>query len=322
APARVGAARVGATEPIAILGMAGRFPGAPDLDAFWDALREGRDLVTEIPADRWDWRRHRHAPGLDAGAEVPRWGGFLDGVDRFDAPFFGLSPREAIHLDPQARLLLEGAWHALEDAGLPPRRLAGSATGVFIGSQLADYAELIGDAGTAAAQAVLGNTRTMLANRLSHWFDLHGPSQTVDTACSSSLIAIHRAVQSLREGSCTLALAGGVHLILSPRAQVMGAQLGMLSPRGRCRSFDADADGYVRGEGLGLVVLKPLSRALADGDRVRAVIRETGENHGGRAAGLTTPNPAAQAALVAGVLRRSAVALASIGHLEAHGTGT
>ncbi|GGC57490.1 hypothetical protein GCM10011504_39720 [Siccirubricoccus deserti] len=307
---------------IAIIGMAGRFPGCADLDAFWQALRDGRDLVGEIPPDRWDWRAYRTAPGMGPDTEVPRWGGFVAGSDRFDAAFFGITARDAAFLDPQARLLMQTAWHALEDAALPPASLAGSATGVFVGSQLNDYAELLGDAGEAAAQAVLGNTRTMLANRLSFLLDLHGPSQTIDTACSSSLVALHRAVRALREGECGTALVGGVHLILSPRAQVMGAQLGILSPTGRCRSFAAEADGYVRGEGVGVLVLKPLAQALADGDPVRAVILESGENHGGRASGLTTPNPTAQSALIAGVLRRAGVAVGSIGHIEAHGTGT
>jgi acyl transferase domain-containing protein/thioesterase domain-containing protein/SAM-dependent methyltransferase len=311
-----------AAEPIAIIGMAARLPGAPDLDAFWDALIAGRDLVTEIPPTRWDWRAHGDAPGLAPDATVPRWGGFIDDVDRFDAGFFGMSPREAAFLDPQMRLLLEVTWHALENAAVPPATLAGRPVAVFVGSQLNDYAELIGDAGEAAAQAVLGNTHTMLANRISYLLDLRGPSQVVDTACSSALVALHRAVRALREGACELALAGGVHLILSPRAHKLGAQLGMLSPTGRCRTFDAEADGYVRGEGVGVAVLKPLSRAIADGDPIRAVILESGENHGGRASGLTTPNPEAQASLIADVLLRSGVEVASIGHVEAHGTGT
>ena len=307
---------------IAIIGMAGRFPGCADLDAFWQALRDGRDLVGEIPSDRWDWRAHRTAPGMGQDTEVPRWGGFVAGFDRFDAAFFGITARDAAFLDPQARLLMQTAWHALDDAARPPASLTGSAIGVFVGSQLNDYADLLGDAGEAAPQAILGNTHTMLANRLSFLLDLRGPSQTIDTACSSSLVALHRAVRALREGECTMALAGGVHLILSPRAQVMGAQLGILSPTGRCRSFGSEADGYVRGEGVGVLVLKPLVQALADGDPVRAVILESGENHGGRASGLTAPNPTAQSALIAGVLRRAGVAVGSIGHVEAHGTGT
>ncbi|MGE0722831.1 MAG: SDR family NAD(P)-dependent oxidoreductase, partial [Alphaproteobacteria bacterium] len=318
APTPAPVRRAGAAEPIAIIGMAGRFPGASDIDAFWAALAAGHDLVGEVPADRWDWRAQR----LPDGTAVPRWGGFIDGVDRFDAGFFGISAREAAYLDPQARLLLETAWHALEDAAVPPGMLAGTAAGVFVGSQLADYAELVGDAGEAAPQAVLGNTRTMLANRLSHALDLRGPSEAVDTACSSSLVAIHRAVRSLREGESDLALTGGTHLILTPRAQALGAQLGMLSSTGRCRTFDAAADGYVRGEGVAVVVLKRLADAERDGDPIRAVILESGENHGGRASGLTAPNPQAQADLIAGVLRRAGVPLASIGHVEAHGTGT
>lgn len=314
--------RLSHAEPIAVIGMAARLPGAADVSSFWQLLLEGRDAIGEVPADRWDWRTQTLSAARDGETLAPRWGGFIEGVDRFDPAFFGLSPREAAFLDPQARLLLETAWHGLEDAGLAPSSLAGRSVGVFVGSQLNDYAQIMSATGEAVAQAVLGNTKTLLANRLSFLLDLRGPSETIDTACSSSLIGVHRAVQAIRNGSCEMAVAGGVHLMLSPQPQVMGAELGMLSPSGRCMTFDAAANGYVRGEGVGIVVLKPLARALADGDSIRAVIRESGENHGGRASSLTAPNPAAQSELIAGVLRRAGVPVSSIGHVEAHGTGT
>ena len=323
APAEpVASAQHSQSEPIAVIGMAARLPGAADVDSFWKLLLEGRDAIREVPSDRWDWRAQILAAPRDGETLAPRWGGFIDGVDRFDPAFFGLSPREAAFLDPQARLLLEAVWHGLEDAGIIPSSLAGGSVGVFVGSQLNDYAEIMGDTGEAVAQAVLGNTKTLLANRVSFLLDLRGPSETIDTACSSSLIGVHRAVQAIRNGGCELAVVGGVHLMLSPQPQVMGAELGMLSPHGRCMTFDAGANGYVRGEGVGIVILKPLTKAIADGDTIRAVIRESGENHGGRASNLTAPNPAAQSALIADVLRRSGVPISSVGHVEAHGTGT
>ena len=293
-------------EPIAIIGMAGRFPGAPDLDAFWEALHTGRDLVTEVPPDRWDWRAQGRAGILSGETEVPRWGGFITDVDRFDAAFFGVSPREAAFLDPQARLLLETAWHALEDAAVPPSTLAGTAVGVFVGSQLNDYAEIIGDAaGEAAPQAVLGNTRTMLANRLSFLLDLRGPSEAVDTACSASLVArASRGPCAARRGMRARPRGRRAPDADAARAGA-GHGLGMLSPTGRCRTFDAGADGYVRGEGVGVVVLKPLAEAR--GGRRSCARRDPGQRREPwrpRAAVSTAPNPDAQSALVAGVLGR------------------
>ncbi|CAM5350740.1 8-amino-7-oxononanoate synthase [Streptomyces abikoensis] len=300
-------------EPVAIVGMGCRFPGAPDVDSYWRLLLDGRDAVGEVPRDRWD-------PAL---VEAPRHGGFLDRVDAFDARFFGVSAREAERMDPQQRLLLEVAWQTFEDAHVTPARLAGSETGVFVGISSHDYADLqMPHPEAVDVYSATGNAQSVAANRLSYHFDLAGPSLAVDTACSSSLAAVHMACQSLRAGECRTALAGGVNLLITPGLSVAFAQGGMLSADGRCRTFDDAADGYVRGEGAGLVYLKPLSAALADGDRVHAVIRGSAMGHGGRSNGLTAPKGSAQRAVLARALERSGVAAPAVGYVEAHGTGT
>ncbi|MEV5379590.1 aminotransferase class I/II-fold pyridoxal phosphate-dependent enzyme [Streptomyces nondiastaticus] len=300
-------------EPIAIVGMGCRFPGAPDVDSYWRLLLDGRDAVGEVPRDRWD-------PEL---VDAPRHGGFLDRVDAFDARFFGISAREAERMDPQQRLLLEVAWQAFEDAHVTPARLAGTETGVFVGISSHDYAGLqMPHLEAVDVYSATGNAQSVAANRLSYHFDLAGPSLAVDTACSSSLAAVHMACQSLRAGECRTALAGGVNLLITPGLSVAFAQGGMLSAAGRCRTFDDAADGYVRGEGVGLVYLKPLSAALADGDRVHAVIRGSAVGHGGRSNGLTAPKGSAQRAVMARALERSGLAAPAVGYVEAHGTGT
>ncbi|MGW3042847.1 SDR family NAD(P)-dependent oxidoreductase, partial [Kitasatospora sp. NPDC001159] len=304
-------------DAIAVIGMAGRFPGSADLDAFWQHLSDGRDLVTETPADRWDWREVSRRFGGTA-----RWGGFLDDVDRFDALFFKISPAEAEVIDPQHRLFLEHTWAALEDAGCRADRLAGRRVCVFAGVQFNDYEAMVLRGEQVNAHAGTGLARTMLANRISYLLDLRGPSESIDTACSSSLVALHRAVRALRSGESDLAIAGGVSLVLSPQTVVAGNQLGVLSPDGRCKALDAAADGYVKGEGVGVLVLKPLSRALADGDRVHAVIRGSAVNHGGHASSLTAPNPLAQADLLVDAYRDAGVPIESVSYVELHGTGT
>ena len=307
---------------IAVIGVSGRFPQSPDLAEFWKNLDGAKDLVSETPPDRWQWRS---LPGGNAQTEersVARWGGFIADLDKFDAAFFGITPREAAFLDPRLRLLLETVWATFEDAGYRVSSLAGQPVGVFVGCQASEYLGLIGDAGDANPQAVLGNTHTMLANRVSFAFDLRGPSEAIDTACSSSLVAVHRAVRALQSGECRLAIVGGVSALLSPQPFVLGQQLGMLSPRGRCRTFDRSADGYVKGEGVGAVLLKPLTQALADGDHIHAMIRASGVNHGGKASFLTAPNPEAQAQLLSDTYRRAGINPATISYVEAHGTGT
>ncbi|WP_217143030.1 L-histidine N(alpha)-methyltransferase [Streptomyces sp. AC627_RSS907] len=304
-------------EPIAITGLAGRLPGADDLASFWQHLADGRDLITETPADRWDWREVARRFGGTA-----RWGGFLTDVDRFDPLFFRISPAEAQAMDPQHRLFLEHTWAALEDAGCRPDRLAGGRVCVFAGVQFTDYESMVLRGEHVNAHAGTGLARTMLANRISYLLDLRGPSESIDTACSSSLVALHRAVRSLRAGESDLAIAGGVSLVLSPQTVVAGNQLGVLAPDGRCKALDERADGYVKGEGVGVVVLKTLSRALADGDRVHAVIRGSAVNHGGRASSLTSPNPLAQANLLVEAYRDADVPIETVSYVELHGTGT
>ncbi|HEX8198977.1 MAG TPA: beta-ketoacyl synthase N-terminal-like domain-containing protein, partial [Isosphaeraceae bacterium] len=304
--------------PIAIIGIGCRFPGASGPEAFWRLLRDGRDAVGAIPAGRW-----AAADGGDAGRVDIGRGGFLERVDGFDADFFGISAREAARTDPQQRLLLEVAWEALEDAGQVPGRLAGAAVGVFIGIATGDYGRLQGrGAGPGEAYVVTGNAASIAANRLSYAFDFRGPSLALDTACSSSLAAVHQACQSLRGGEAELALAGGVNLILAPEVSAQLARAGFLAPDGRCKAFDASADGYVRGEGAGLVVLKPLGRALADGDPIYAVIRGGAINQDGRTNGLTAPSRSAQEAVLRTAYRRAGVIPGRVRYVEAHGTGT
>ncbi len=300
-------------EPIAIIGIGCRFPGADGPGEFWTLLREGRDAIREVPAER------REIAAFDPDAR----GGFLERVDGFDADFFGLSPREAVPLDPQQRLLLEVSWEALEDAGQAPERLEGSATGVFIGIATNDYGRMGGgDDREGELYRITGNALSIAANRLSYLFDFRGPSLAIDTACSSSLVAVHLACQSLRNGESTLALAGGVNLILSPAIADSFRQAGMLAPDGRCKTFDARADGYVRSEGAGVVILKPLTRALADGDSIYAVIRGSAVNQDGRSNGLTAPSRQSQEAVLRAACRQAGIAPGQIGYVEAHGTGT
>lgn len=323
---RLEAAERTKAEPIAIVGIGCRFPGgAHDPAALWTLLMNGVDAITEVPADRWDAGDLYDPDPLAAGKASSRWGGFLDDIEGFDAAFFGISPREAARMDPQQRLLLEVAWDALEDAGLGTAALAGRAAGVFVGvhSHSSDYWNLQArDRAGLDAYAGTGTSHSVLAGRLSYLLDLRGPSMAIDTACSSSLVAVHLACQALRAGECGLALAAGVNVILSPEFTVAASRMQMLAADGRCKAFDARADGFVRGEGCGVVVLKRLSDALAAGDPVRAVIRGSGVNQDGRTNGLTAPNGHAQATLIRGVLAGAGVAGAEIGYVEAHGTGT
>ncbi|UKD58661.1 aminotransferase class I/II-fold pyridoxal phosphate-dependent enzyme [Amycolatopsis sp. FU40] len=302
-----------AGEPIAIVGIGCRLPGAVDARSYWKLLLDGRDAVTEVPAGRWD---------ADA-FPAPGFGGFIDGADQFDAQFFGISAREAQQMDPQQRLLLEIAWQCVEDAGIAPTSLAGSDAGVFVGISSNDYATLR-SAGHDEPDlyTATGNAHAIAANRLSYLLDLRGPSLALDTACSSSLVAVHLACRSLRERECGLALAGGVNLMLSPLPSVAFAQGRMLAAQGRCRVFDDAADGYVRGEGAGLVCLKLLSDATAAGDRVYATISGSAVAHGGRANGLTAPSGIAQRQVIQRALEKAGLCAEEIDYVEAHGTAT
>ncbi|QSQ15455.1 type I polyketide synthase [Myxococcus landrumensis] len=305
-------------EPIAIVGLACRFPGGADSpDAYWKLLKDGVDAVREVPADRW-------RTSADVAEHLgTRWGGFLDRVDGFDPEFFGIAPREAVAMDPQQRLLLEVAWEALDDAGLPRSRLTGTRTGVFVGASGNDYAMLQARADVEGdIYSVIGVSNSVIAGRLAYLLDLRGPALTVDTACSSSMVALHLACQSLRNRECDAALAGGVNLVLSDRPGLWLSKLSALSPDGRCRAFDAGANGFVRGEGCGAVVLKRLSDAMAGGDNILAVIRATAVNQDGGSNGLTAPNVLAQQALIREALASARLSPSDIGYIEAHGTGT
>ncbi|MEW1792168.1 type I polyketide synthase, partial [Streptomyces niveus] len=313
-----------ADTPIAVVGLACRLPGAPDPATFWANLRDGVDAVTTTPADRWDADDFYDADG-DAPGKVPtRRGGYLDQVDRFDAAFFGISPREAAAMDPQQRLVLELAWEALENAGIVPDSLRGSRTGVYVGAIWDDYATLLHQQGPEhiGRHTVTGLHRSIIANRVSYLLGLHGPSLAVDTGQSSSLVSVHLACESLRRGESEVAIAGGVNLNLVPESTVGAAKFGGLSPDGRCYTFDSRANGYVRGEGGGLVVLKPLERAVADGDRVLAVIRGSAANNDGTTKGLTVPGRAGQEAVIAEALAHAGREPGDVQYVELHGTGT
>jgi acyl transferase domain-containing protein/acyl-CoA synthetase (AMP-forming)/AMP-acid ligase II/acyl carrier protein len=309
---------------IAIISMACRFPGGANTpEAFWALLRDGVDAITEIPPDRWDARAKYHPDPGHPGTLVTRYGGFVDQVYQFDAAFFGISAREALHLDPQQRILLEVCWEVFERAGLPPSKLAGTGTSVFIGISTNDYLQRLNRrAEEIDAYVASGNALSVAANRLSYTFGLEGPSMAVDTACSSSLVAIHQACQSLRAAESDMAIAGGVNLLLDPTVSINHSRARMLAPDGRSKAFSADADGMTRSEGCGVVLLKRLSDALRDNDPIVAVIRGSAVNQDGRTSGLTVPNAAAQQRVIRRALEQAGLEAAAIDYVEAHGTGT
>ncbi|GAA2264340.1 hypothetical protein GCM10010145_44530 [Streptomyces ruber] len=310
-------------DPIAVIGMSARFPQAEDVDAFWRNLSEGRDCITEIPEDRWDWRAHYGDPKRDRGRTDVKYGGFIDGVADFDPMFFGISPKEALLMDPQQRLLMLYVWKALEDAGYAADSLAGSDLGLFVGTTNTGYSNLVERTGGAVESvSSTGGVPSVGPNRMSYFLDVHGPSEPVETACSSSLVALHRAVAAIERGECGMAVVGGVNTIVVPDGHISFSKAGMLAVDGRCKTFSDAADGYVRGEGVGMLVLKRLAEAERDGDHVYGVIRATSENHGGRANSLTSPNPRAQAALVRRAWARAGIDPRTVGYIEAHGTGT
>lgn len=311
--------------PIAIVGMAFRFPGdQSDEQGFWQALQEGRDLVGCVGSERWATALLQHPERSEPGRSVTFSAGVLLRIDEFDANFFGISPREAAWLDPQQRLLLELTWEAMENGGLAPSSLAGSDCAVYVGISGIDYGmRVMDDLSGMTAYSMTGNTLSIAANRLSYVFDLRGPSVAVDTACSSSLVALHHACASLRAGESSLALVGGINLLLHPSPFVGFTKASMLSANGRCRAFDASGDGYVRAEGGAVLLLKPLHKAMTDGDDIRAVILATGANaDGSRKTGITIPSSEGQAELMRAVLRRSRLSPDDIDYIEAHGTGT
>ena len=313
------------TPRFAIVGYAARFPGASDTDEFWGVLRDGRDAVSEVPRDRWDADDFFDPEPGAAGKVVSRRAGFVDDVTGFDAPFFGMSAREVRLMDPQHRLLLETAWRAIEHSGTAPSDLANTNTGVFVGLATHDYLGMASDELTypeIEAYLAIGTSNAAAAGRISYRLGLQGPSVAVDTACSSSLVAIHQACQALQLGECDLALAGGANVLLTPATMITFSSAHMLSPDGRCKTFDAAADGYVRGEGCGVIVVKRLEDALRDGDHIRAVIRGSAINQDGASGGLTVPNGVAQQRVIASALKRAGLEPRDVGYLEAHGTGT
>ncbi|MEO1560172.1 MAG: polyketide synthase, partial [Cyanobacteria bacterium J06632_19] len=313
-------------EPIAIIGMGCRFPGgANNPEKFWQLLREGKDAIKPIPCERWDIDAHYNSNPDTNGKMYIREAGLLSEIDQFSPKFFGISPKEAVSLDPQQRLLLEVSWEALERAGQIPNELKDSQTGVFLGIGQNDYAQF--KLNSANIEGInpydaSGNGFCFASGRLSYFLGFNGPCLAIDTACSSSLVAVHLACQSLRLGECNLALAGGVQLILSPVVTTALCQMKALSPDGRCKTFDASADGYGRGEGCGVVVLKRLSDAVRDGDNILATIRGSAVNHDGPSSGLTVPNKLAQETLIQQALETAKVEASEVSYIEAHGTGT
>jgi acyl transferase domain-containing protein/acyl carrier protein len=311
-------------EPIAIVAVACRFPSAPNPEAFWEVLSGGVDAIREIPEDRFDIDEFYDPDPETPGKVYSRFGGFLDEIDGFDPEFFGISPREAVWIDPQQRLMLETVWEGLERAGYSPGALRGSRSGIFVGVAANEYSHLLSAESVEKIEPyfITGNALNAISGRVAFTLGLEGPAVAVDTACSSSLVAVHQACQALHAGDCDLALAGGVNVMLSPVSIIAASRARMLSPVGRCKTFDASADGYVRSEGCGILVLKRLSDAVRDGDRVCAVIPSSAVNQDGASSGLTVPNGGAQQRLIRAALARAGLAGGDVDYLEAHGTGT
>ena len=310
-------------EPIAIVGMSGSFPMARNVEAFWENLKAGKDCVREIPKSRWDWEAVYGDPNQEGNKTNIKWGGFIEGVDEFDPLFFGISPREAELMDPQQRLLMIYVWKAIEDAGYSATSLSGSKTAIFVGTASSGYSQLISQANIAIeGYSSTGMVPSVGPNRMSYFLNLHGPSEPIETACSSSLVAIHRGILALETGSCEMVVVGGVNTLISPEAHISFNKAGMLCEDGRCKAFSRQANGYVRGEGVGMLLLKKLKAAEEAGDHIYGMIRGSAENHGGRASSLTAPNPKAQAVLLKAAYSKAGIDPRSVSYIEAHGTGT
>lgn len=299
-------------EDVAVVGMSCRIAGANNPDEFWRMLDEGRDMISEIPSDRWDWRDY---PG------VSRWGSFMTGIKEFDPLFFGISPAEAMYMSPEQRLMMQSVWECIEDAGYGGDSLKGTNTGIYVGSGPSSYTTMMSHL-PIEAYSVTGTLSSVGPNRISYNMDWHGPSNPIDTACSSSLVAVHRAIEAIRGGHCEVAIIGGVNALLSPDVYVSFAKSGMLCEDGRCKTFSDKANGYVRGEGVGMLMLKSLRAAQRDGDDIYAVIKGAAENHGGRTTSLTAPNPNAQAAVILRAIEDAGIDFQRVGYIECHGTGT
>ncbi len=314
---------------IAIIGVSGRYPGAENLHQFWEVLKNGQDCITEIPNDRWDYHLYFDEDRNKPGKTYSKWGGFLQGVDQFDPLFFNISPREAEMMDPQERLFLQCVYETLEDAGYTRDNLGlyngfglEGNVGVYVGAMYQEY-QLYG-----AQEQIQGNPLALpglpasIANRVSYYCNFHGPSMTVDTMCSSSITAIHLACQSLQRGECEVSIAGGVNVSIHPNKYLYLSQGKFISSRGRCESFGEGAEGYVPGEGVGAVLLKPLSQAVEDRDQIYGIIKATAINHGGKTNGYTVPNPKAQASVIGRAFKKAGIEPRAISYMEAHGTGT
>ncbi|MBF0442552.1 MAG: polyketide synthase dehydratase domain-containing protein, partial [Oligoflexales bacterium] len=310
----------GRQNEIAIIGVAGRYPMADDLDEFWDNLANGKDCITEIPADRWDNSLFFNPEKDSAGTIYSKWGGFISDVDKFDSKFFNISQREAQILDPQERLFLETSWSTVEDAGYTRKKLEGKKVGVFVGVMWGQY-QLIAE-NMNKKDATASSIYSSIANRVSYTMNFIGPSMSVDTMCSSSLTAIHLACDSIRKGESQLAIAGGVNLSIHPSKYLYLSQQKFLSTDGRCRSFGEGGDGYVPGEGVGAVLLKELERAIEDGDHIYVIIKSSALNHGGKASGFTVPSPSAQAEVISSALKKADIDPRTLSYIESHGTGT
>lgn len=312
-----------AEEPIAIVGMSGIFPQSDNVDEFWDNIHSAKNLITEIPRDRWNWEDYFGDPLTEENKTNSKWGGFMRELDKFDPLFFGISPREAELMDPQQRIFLQTVWRAIEDSGHKVSDLSGTKTGLFVGVSTNEYSNMISHSDIGLdPYSCTGNSHSVLVNRISYLLNLRGPSAPLDTACSSSLIALHRAIESIHTGSSDMAIVGGVQIMIAPAAHIFFSKAGMLSDDGKCKTFDKRANGYVRGEGTGAILIKPLSKAEADGDHIYAIIKATAENHGGKANALTAPNPNAQAELLIEAYGKAEIDPATVGYIECHGTGT
>ena len=311
-------------EPLAIVGIGCRLPGGvTDPESYWSLLENGESGIGPVPDGRWDVDRYYHPDPAVPIKMITKWGGFLDSVDQFDPQFFGISPREAQRMDPQQRWLLECAWEALEDGGIPPSTMRGTETGCFVGIASNEYGsiQMMGEEDI-DVHTNSGSTLSIASNRISYLFDLKGPSVSVDTACSSALVAVNLACKSIWSGDCTSALAGGVNALLMPDASIVFSKASMLSPSGQCFAFDARANGYVRGEGAGMLLIKPLSKAQEDGDRIYALIRAAVVNQDGNTSSMTVPGEDTQAEMLRIAYRQADMTPSRVCYMEAHGTGT
>ena len=308
---------------IAIIGMSARFPNSETYNAYWENIREGKSCISDIPQERWNWKNYYKIEGKIKNRTVNHWGGFINDMSTFDYRFFLISKREADNMDPQQRLLLEESWACLEDAGVCPSELSGRKIGVFVAGCNMDFRDLLErNREISVPHHLTGSSGFVMANRISFTYNLKGPSVQIDTACSGALAAIHYGIESIMRGECEMALAGACNVMIAPDNYVRLAKMLMLSQTGKVRTFDKDADGYVRGEGVGMVLLKPLQKAIEDGDKIHGVIKGVAINHCGHTQSLTYPSADGQAEVIQEAIKKSGVSVSDIQYIELHGTGT